>query len=44
VPWAIAGTGIDADSAKCYDDPTAGRSELAFDEGWRLMRFFLGEE
>ena len=43
VPWAIAGTGIEPDTATTYDDPTAGASDLHFDEGWRLMQFFLGE-
>jgi 2,3-bisphosphoglycerate-independent phosphoglycerate mutase len=42
VPWAIAGAGIGPDAATTYDDPTAGRSELAFDEGWKLMSYFLG--
>ena len=41
VPWAIAGSGITPDAAQTYDEPTAGKSALAFDEGWRLMRFFL---
>ncbi len=41
VPFAIAGTGVEADEATTYDDPTAARSELAMDEGWRLMRYFL---
>ena len=42
VPFALAGNGIAPDSAATYDDPTAGRSPLAFDEGWRLMGCFLG--
>ncbi len=42
VPWALAGKGIEPDSAVTYDDPTAGRSDRAFDEGWKLMTFFLG--
>jgi 2,3-bisphosphoglycerate-independent phosphoglycerate mutase len=42
VPFALAGDGIAPDAAKTYDDPTAGRSSLAFDEGWRLMGHFLG--
>jgi len=45
VPWAVAGTGIDADGAAKYDDPTAARSSLVFKEGYRLMEFFLrGDE
>lgn len=42
VPFAIAGAGIAADALSAYDDPTAARSELVFDEGWRLMSHFLG--
>jgi 2,3-bisphosphoglycerate-independent phosphoglycerate mutase len=42
VPFAIAGTRIDPDGANRYDDPTADRSGLVFDEGWRLMSYFLG--
>jgi 2,3-bisphosphoglycerate-independent phosphoglycerate mutase len=43
VPLAMAGTGIVADAFQKYDDPTAARSELVFDEGWRLMGHFLGK-
>jgi 2,3-bisphosphoglycerate-independent phosphoglycerate mutase len=42
VPFALAGTGIAPDAATTYDDPTAARSSLVFDEGWRLMGHFLG--
>ncbi len=42
VPWAIAGTGISADRFTTYDEVAAGESNLCFDEGWRLMQFFLG--
>jgi 2,3-bisphosphoglycerate-independent phosphoglycerate mutase len=41
VPFALAGAGITADAATTYDDPTAARSSLKFDEGWRLMGYFL---
>ncbi len=41
VPLAMAGTGVDPDAATTYDDPTAGASQLAFDEGWKLMSYFL---
>lgn len=44
VPFALCGTGIAADASTTYDEPTAGRSSLAFDEGWRLMRHFLVDE
>jgi 2,3-bisphosphoglycerate-independent phosphoglycerate mutase len=42
VPFAIAGAGISPDASTTYDDPTAARSSLVFDEGWRLMGHFLG--
>jgi 2,3-bisphosphoglycerate-independent phosphoglycerate mutase len=41
VPFALAGSGIVPDGATAYDDLTAGRSPLVFDEGWRLMGYFL---
>jgi len=41
VPVAIAGTGIVADSFMTYGDTNAAQSSLAFDEGWRAMRFFI---
>lgn len=41
VPFALAGSGVTPDSAVTYDDPTAERSALVFDEGWRLMGHFL---
>jgi len=44
VPFAMAGSGIRPDAATTYDDPTAQASELVFDEGWRLMGYFLGTE
>lgn len=42
VPWAVCGAGISPDQSRTYDEPTAARSALAFPEGWRLMRWFLG--
>jgi 2,3-bisphosphoglycerate-independent phosphoglycerate mutase len=42
VPWAMAGTGIAPDASATYDDPTADKSELVFEEGWKLMSYFLG--
>ena len=43
VPWAVAGTGVEPDSARKYDDPTADASDRVFPEGWRLMSYFLGQ-
>ncbi len=42
VPWTIAGTGIQPDEASSYSDVTAARSQRSFEEGWKLMTFFLG--
>jgi 2,3-bisphosphoglycerate-independent phosphoglycerate mutase len=41
VPLTIAGTGVTADSASSYDEIAAAAAPLAFDDGWRLMRYFL---
>ncbi len=42
VPFAIAGAGVSPDKFKAYDEAAAAESQLAFDEGWKLMRHFLG--
>ena len=42
VPFAMAGTGLAPDDCQTYDDVTAAASRLVFDEGWKLMGFFLG--
>src|SRR5262245_39772517 len=42
VPFAICGAGITPDAATTYDEAAAGKSKLAFEEGWRLMGYFLG--
>ncbi len=41
VPLAIAGSGITPDRASTYDDPTSRKSELVFEEGWRVMPYFV---
>jgi 2,3-bisphosphoglycerate-independent phosphoglycerate mutase len=41
VPVAIAGTHIEPDQATTYGDTNAEQSSLAFDEGWRAMRWFI---
>ena len=41
VPFAMAGTGIAADSSTTYDEDVAGHSAANFVEGWQLMDFFL---
>jgi len=43
VPVAMAGTGIQPDEFTSYGDTNAARSSLAFDEGWRAMRWFIGK-
>ncbi len=43
VPLAVAGSGIDPDGASTYDEPTADKSDLTFDQGYRMMSYFLGE-
>ena len=42
VPFTMAGTGIPPDGSTTYDESTAIDSTLVFDEGYRLMDFFLG--
>ena len=42
VPLAVCGTGIAPDLATTYDEASAAKSTVAFDEGWRMMRYFLG--
>ena len=37
----IAGSQVQPDAAVTYDDPTADQSELVFEEGWKLMSYFL---
>jgi 2,3-bisphosphoglycerate-independent phosphoglycerate mutase len=41
VPFAICGAGVKPDNARMYDEPTAAASNLKFDQGWRLMKYFL---
>jgi 2,3-bisphosphoglycerate-independent phosphoglycerate mutase len=43
VPFTIAGTGIQPNTPATYDEIAAGQSALTFEEGWRLMGYFLGK-
>jgi 2,3-bisphosphoglycerate-independent phosphoglycerate mutase len=43
VPVAMAGTGIAPDEFTAYGDTNAARSKLTFDEGWKLMPWFIGK-
>jgi 2,3-bisphosphoglycerate-independent phosphoglycerate mutase len=42
VPFALAGKDISPDRATSYNEPVAASSDLAFAEGWKLMRHFIG--
>jgi 2,3-bisphosphoglycerate-independent phosphoglycerate mutase len=41
VPFTICGMGITPDALATYDEVAAGKSSLTFEEGWRLMSYFL---
>jgi 2,3-bisphosphoglycerate-independent phosphoglycerate mutase len=41
VPFALAGAGIAPDASTTYDEIAAGSSPLAFEQGWKLMGYFL---
>ncbi|HEX6960905.1 MAG TPA: cofactor-independent phosphoglycerate mutase [Lacipirellula sp.] len=41
VPVLMAGAGIAADEFKSYGDTNAANSKLAFNEGWRVMDWFI---
>ncbi|MEE2705771.1 MAG: cofactor-independent phosphoglycerate mutase [Planctomycetota bacterium] len=41
VPFAISGNGVKRDGSQTYDDIVAAGSDLTFEEGWKLMDFFL---
>jgi 2,3-bisphosphoglycerate-independent phosphoglycerate mutase len=43
VPFAVAGTGIAAHGQPSYDEDVAARAELQFEQGFRLMPWFLGK-
>lgn len=43
VPFALAGAGVASAGQRAYDEVVAAESPLAFPEGWRLMRYFLGK-
>jgi len=44
VPFAAAGTAIQPGGARTYDDRTAAGSSLLFEDGWRLMGWFVGQQ
>jgi 2,3-bisphosphoglycerate-independent phosphoglycerate mutase len=42
VPFAVAGTGVEARGQPSYDEDVAAASALAFEKGHNLMKWFLG--
>jgi hypothetical protein len=40
----MAGTGISAESFESYDEIQAEKSPYRFEQGWQVMRLFLGQE
>jgi 2,3-bisphosphoglycerate-independent phosphoglycerate mutase len=42
VPFAMCGTGIEPDAARAYSESSAAASSVVLQEGWKLMRVFLG--
>ena len=44
VPFAIAGTGIKADSYMHYNEHSAATSPVAFPQGHELMPYFLAQK
>jgi len=43
VPLAACGNGLTSDVASTYDEASAAASPLVFDEGWRMMSWFIGK-
>lgn len=43
VPLALCGSGIAPDQFQEYNEINAHASELSFDEGWKMMPYFLGK-
>lgn len=41
VPFTICGTNVSASGANEYSEPAAAASSLSFDDGWKLMPYFL---
>ncbi|MEM9353771.1 MAG: cofactor-independent phosphoglycerate mutase [Planctomycetota bacterium] len=41
VPVAVAGTGVEPDRFDAYGDTNAAASDLAFDDGWKVMGYFV---
>ena len=43
VPLAMCGSGLTPDGATTYDEVSAAASPLVFEEGWRMMGYFIGK-
>jgi 2,3-bisphosphoglycerate-independent phosphoglycerate mutase len=43
VPLAACGSGLQPDAAQTYDESSAASSPLLFEEGWRMMGWFIGK-
>lgn len=43
VPFAVAGKGVASKGQTSYDEGVASAADLEFPQGWRLMKWFLGE-
>ena len=41
VPFVVAGTGVSAKGQSAYDETVGDASDLAFEPGYKLMRWFL---
>ncbi len=41
VPFALSGKGIASAGRTTYDEVTAAASPISFDEGWKLMNYFV---
>lgn len=41
VPFVVAGNGVAPRGQATYDEATAASAELSFEQGWKLMRWFL---
>lgn len=44
VPWVMAGTNISPEAFSSYDELEAEKSRWRFEQGWQVMRVFLGQE
>lgn len=43
VPLTLCGSDVEADEFSTFDEPSAHASSLSFDEGWKMIPFFLGK-